>query len=168
MSTAAASQSQDIPAETDKRKRLQVRGKLKRAVDLLIYGDESGKRYDHITAARAANYHPASMRKALELPHVIAYLRKQKQVFRESVSGANIHVLREIRDDSGNAMARLGAVKLLEDDGTQRRGTNVQVNVMTPGVMVDLTAKQVAPLIDHQEIIELNPLEDQGDVPHDM
>lgn len=157
-----------VPGSRDDPKPKAVKGKLKVALDLMIYGDDDGNPCEWNEAAVKAKFSTRAMRLALEKGHVQRYLKVQKDVFRKSVSASNILHARRIRNASGNAMASLGAIKLLEQIGEQKHSTSVNVNVITPGVMVDLTAKQVAPLIDHQEIIELNPLEDQGDVGHDV
>jgi hypothetical protein len=170
VSTAIATVApNDLQSRPDKAKAPapKVQGKLKRALDLMIFGDEAGNTYGFLEASRSVNYPVPSMRRALERQHVQRYLREQKQVFRASVSGANILHLQKIRDQTDNRMAQLGAIKLLEDDGSQKRGPSVQVNVITPGVMVDLTAKSPAPLIEDQTIIELNPLEDNEAVGHE-
>lgn len=169
MSTAVATTSNDLPAapKPDKPKRVDIRGKLKRALDLMVYGDESGKRYDHITAPRAVGFSTSAMRKALERPHVVRYLQEQKQVFRKSLSAANIHVLGEIRDDSGNAMARLGAVKLLEQMDERAPAASSAYRNVTPGVVVIVNAQRSTPLIDHQALIEINPLIDKAEIGHD-
>jgi hypothetical protein len=88
-------------------------------------------------------------------------------VLRTGERARNIQRLTEIRDQDSNMAAAVTAVKVLEDvsDAT-RRGTNVSINI-TPGVVVDLSAQKPAPLIDHQEIIELNPLENNEAVGHD-
>lgn len=84
-------------------------------------------------AARKQDFTVRAMRYALERPHVIRYLREQKQVFRASASSQNISRLVAIRDQGSNAMAQLGAIKLLEqvDEQEERKGA-----VRTPGVTI--------------------------------
>lgn len=122
-------------------KRLQIGKKLKAALDLMVW---QGKRWNE--AARAVDFEGSSMRKALERPHVQAYLRAQKQVFRASVSCRNISVLEEIRDSGENQMARLGAVKLLEQIDEQAQatasagksaGVTIQILQVMPGSVTD-------------------------------
>jgi hypothetical protein len=145
----------------------QIGRKLKLALDLMVFGDIDGNPYEWNDAARKVGLSLVAMRKALERAHVLRYLREQKQVFRQSVSASNILHARRIRNASGNAMASLGAIKLLEqmDERAPAAGTNAR-NVI-PGVVVIVNANREAPLIDHQRIIEVNPLQSQDDVGHD-
>jgi hypothetical protein len=111
-------------------KRREVRGKCKRALDRMVW---EGQPWDE--AAKAENYTVASMRKALERPHVRAYLQEQKQVFRASASSQNISRLVKIRDQDENRMASLGAVKLLEE-GSEIGGNDTPVR--TPGISIQI------------------------------
>jgi len=167
MSTAVAVTPDQTPAKTDKPKPARIRGKLKLALDLMVYGKD-GKRFDHVTAPREVGFTGSAMRKALERADVQRYLSEQKQVFRKSLSAGNIHVLGEIRDDSGNAMARLGAVKLLEQMDQQAPSQSAAARNVTPGVVVVINANREAPLIDHQRVIEINPLQSNEDVGHEV
>lgn len=157
-----------LPAKPDKKRAPQVTGKLKRALDLMVFGDgETEKTYDHITAPRAVGFNCASMRKALDRPHVQRYLREAKQVFRQSVSGANILVLKRIRDDSGNSMARLGSIKLLEQLDERAPTSQATQRNVQPGVVVIVNANPGPGVMTHQGIIEVNPLQSNDDVPAD-
>jgi hypothetical protein len=126
------------PAKPDKPSRaLKVTGKLKTALDLMVFGPTDGEQpgiaLSLADACRATNLHYATMRKALDKPHVRQYLNAQKQVFRASVSAANISRLAEIRDTSGNAMAKLGAIKVLEgisDDPAAAAGVSRAAGVV--------------------------------------
>jgi hypothetical protein len=95
---------------TDKPKRpLEVRGKLAEALDLIAY---QGTPYDE--AARKAGLTVRAMRMALAKPHVIRYLRTQRQVLLASMSGANVLAMAQVRSQTENQNARVGAVKQLE------------------------------------------------------
>jgi hypothetical protein len=144
----------------------QIGRKLKIALDCMVYGDENGEPCEWDDAARKAGLSLVAMRKALERAHVLRYSREQKQVFRQSVSAANILHARRIRNASGNAMASLGAIKLLEQmDERAPAHSGAQKNV-TPGVVVVINNDRATPLIDHQTVIEINPLQSQEDVGH--
>jgi hypothetical protein len=131
-------------------KRMQIRRKLKAALDGMIW---SGLAFDE--AARAANFNVRAMRKALERPHVRNYLRTQKQVFRESVSAANIHRAREIRDQTDNQMAAIKAIQVIEQlgDVDHARG-GISGEPLLPGLTIVITntrdATTVGPVIDHE------------------
>jgi hypothetical protein len=95
------------PSKPDKT--LKVTGKNKAAIDLMVW--EGLKRRD---AANQAGLKDHALYVALTKPHVKAYYMEQLDVLRTSERARNIHALVEVRDASGNAMARVGAVKALE------------------------------------------------------
>lgn len=139
-------------ATTDKppKKRMQIRGKLQVALDKMIW---EGLPFNE--AAHAANFNVCAMRKALGRPHVLAYLRAERDVLRASMCPRNIHVLAEVRDQTGNQMARVQAVKALEQLGDEQQasvtkqalpGLVVVVNTVQPvanPLHVDLEASAV-------------------------
>lgn len=112
----------------------RVAGKLVIALQAIVREGQ-----DLQQAAQAAGLTTHTLRRALEKPHVIAYLKAQKDVFRAYISGQNIHRLAEIRDASGNAMAKLGAIKLLEqvDEHDQRSSAGAR----SPGVVIIVGSK---------------------------
>ena len=172
MSTATEQQQRPanvvVPATKADPKPKQIGGKVKRALDLMIFGDDDGTPYEWNDAANKVGLSLQHMRKALERPHVIRYLREQKQVFRQSVSASNILHARRIRNQRDNQMASLGAIKLLEQmDERAPAHSGTQKNV-TPGVVVVINANREAPLIDHQRVIEINPLQSNEDVGHEV
>jgi hypothetical protein len=101
----------------------RVTGKLKVALDLMVFGptegDNLGCALAMDDAAREAGLTTRTIRLALDRPHVRQYLNQQKQVFRASASAQNISALVKLRDKSGNAMAQLGAIKVLEQIGDE-------------------------------------------------
>lgn len=107
LSIPAPASLPDLPK--DPKRPAAVTPKVKAAIDMMV---EDGKRWED--AATDAGLTVRAMRKALEKPEVVRYLRARKQVFRASVSAANISVLAEIRDKGENQMARLGAIRMLE------------------------------------------------------
>lgn len=146
----------------------QIGRKLKIALDLMVFGDENGDPCEWDEAARKANLTARAMRMALERAHVQRYLREQKQVFRASVSAANILHARRIRNQTGNAMASLGAIKLLEQLENEPQAQSGATRNVTPGVVVVINNNRDAPLIDHQRVIEINPLQSNDDVGHEV
>jgi len=115
----------------------RVTGKLAEAITLMV---EEGARWDE--AAVKAGLTVRNMRLALERPHVVAFLRARKQVFREAASTANIKRLCEIRDAANN-MPAVQAIKLLEqipdDNASSSKG-------LMPGFVVQIVnVQQPAP-----------------------
>lgn len=169
--TALATRTSSQVQTPDKPKRAaQVTGKLKAALDLMVFGpvdgDQAGLALDMVQACRAVSFNAAAMRKALDRPHVRQYLNKQKQVFRASASAQNISRLVDIRDKSGNAMAQLGAIKILEADesGSERKSA-----APTPGITIVIAgenaraAVQVNTAAHTHSPDSVSPLDDDGD-----
>jgi hypothetical protein len=90
---------------------------------------------DFIAAAKANGLKPDSMRRYLNAPQVVAFIRKERARFRASVCSANEYVLQEIRDNGENTMARVRAVQVLEqlDEVSTMRRTGEQVS---PGICI--------------------------------
>jgi hypothetical protein len=138
-------------------KRSEIRGKLRQALDSMVW---EGLSYDQ--AARTVNYHVRSMRRALGRPDVLAYLNRERQVLRASVSPRNIHRLVEIRDADNN-MPAVQAIKVLEQLGEDQhsRGNSANappgvtiriVNVVQPGQSVE-RQPVTTPVIEHDATV---------------
>lgn len=165
---ATATNSSPVIPSKEKKRALKVSGKLKTALDLMVFGDQSDgnqRAFTFVEAARAVKMNAAAMRKALEKPHVRQYLNAQKVVFRESASAQNISRAIELRDQDENKTAAIQAIRYLDGEGSagNRVNVGVQVNV-TPGVVIDLTEPKGPPVIEDDRIIEVNPLNQQRDV----
>jgi hypothetical protein len=135
----------------------KVTGKLSQAIDRMV---ELGEPWDE--AGRAVGMDARSMRKALAKPHVIRHLKQRREVFRESACAGNIHTLLEIRAQRDNQMARVQAVKALEqlgDDPAQKAQS-----VQSPGIVIVVGAGAVAApvLTEHQRALDAKPLIEQG------
>lgn len=137
-------------------KRKQLGPKLRKVISLMVHeGMEMDK------AARAANTSTRAIRKALERPHVLAYVKRTKEVFRASISSQNIFHAAKIRNKSGNAMAKLGAIKLLEGmsdepnvTGTRSQAPGVVVVVVQPGAQapeMHTVPTQSGTVIEHDQ-----------------
>lgn len=107
----------------------KVSGRLKCAMDALIW--EGKSRAD---AARRANMSEHSLYAALRKPHVKAYYLAELDVLRTSERARNIHTLAEVRDQTSNQMARVQAVKALEQiDGVEAQTGN---RAALPGMQI--------------------------------
>lgn len=135
---------------------LRVRGKLKRALDLMTWGTPEGKAVEWDQAARDVGLTVRALRMALERGHVITYLREQKRAFRSAISAANPLALKDVRDNSANGLARVRAVQVLEGDEVP---APVGGRHVAPGVVVQINMHREM-LID-ETLIEINPVEDQ-------
>lgn len=135
--------------------KLTVSGKLKAAVDLMLY--EGSCRAD---AAKAAGMTDHSLREAFKKPHVKAYYNAGLDVLRTSERAKNISALARIRDNSENGMAVVSAAKALEqlsETETAHRGhglptaPGLQIVIVQPGEPVKPRIINVAPNKDDAE-----------------
>ena len=127
----------------------KVTGKLKRALDAMIW--DGLKRDD---AAREAGMSVHGLREALKRPHVKQYYKAALVVLRDNEQARNVHALIEVRDQQTNQMARVQAVKALEqlsDEPTS--GAHSQ---KLPGLVVQINVGPAAP----QPIIDVSPTND--------
>jgi len=111
----STSPAKPLPFPPKTTSRLQVRGKLAVALRTIIHEGQ-----DIAPAAERAGMTGHAVRCALAKPHVIAWMKQEREVFRAYVSAQNIHRAKEMRDTSGNAMAQLGAMKLIEQIGDEQ------------------------------------------------
>jgi hypothetical protein len=109
----------NLPATTPKRSPPgKVGGRLKQCIDAMVWRNLTDNE-----AAVEFKMHVTSIRKALKLPHVLRYLKEQREVLHARELARNSHTLIDVRDNSPNGMARIAAVRELErasDEGEQR------------------------------------------------
>lgn len=142
-------------AAKTKSKALKVTGKLKVAIDAMVW-----EGLDYADAGRKAELTAYAIRSALSRPHVLAYQREQLQVLRSSEYARNIRRAVEIRDAANN-MPAIHAIRYL--DGENADNTS-GINGMhrSPGMTVVVV--QTAPLIAPQRQIDDKPLIEHEDV----
>jgi hypothetical protein len=133
--------------------------RVKAAIHAMIF-----KGLRRAEAAADAQLSEIALYNALRKPVVLAYWNEQLKVLRESARARNVHVLEEIRDQSGNDMARVAAIKVLEPPAEQRGGGMSLTLNITPGYVIDLSEETGGPQIDGQAREVPNPLSQQGDV----
>lgn len=134
-------------------KHLKVTGKLRTACDHLVY---EGLAYDE--AARKADLTVRAMRYALTRPHVIRYLREQREVLRASMCGANLLALADVRDQRDNQNARVAAVNALERmDEVAARPSSVG---STPGLTIQIITPQLS-TPDQHLVVDASPTPDE-------
>ena len=130
----------------------RIGGRLKQALDLMVWGDGERRYFPDNEAAAIAGLNVLSIHNALHKPHVHAYYRTQCQVLRARESPANIHRLCEIRDAADN-MPAVNAIKTLEglDEDLMRRNTDTP----TPGIVLRIVnVTQSAPIIPSAKMID--------------
>src|SRR5437879_751411 len=90
-------------------KRLRVTGKLRIAIEAMIW--EGLPRKD---AAALAGLADSSLRFALRKPHVLAHYSAELAALRTSLRARNLHRLDGIADKSKNDMAKVASIKAME------------------------------------------------------
>jgi hypothetical protein len=137
-------------AAVDRTKPGKVTGRLKVALHAMVWlGMKRAQAAEH------AGLKEQSLYVALCRPHVRTYYLAQLEVLRTSERARNIHTLAEVRDQTSNQMARVQAVKALEqlEDQPASRGGAQQAPGFVIVVQQALTPQQrniqPKPLIEH-------------------
>lgn len=149
---------QAIQAKTASKPR-KVTGALAIACKAIVW---QGQELDQ--AAAEAGITTRTLRLALDRPHVRAFIKAERDVFRAYVSGQNIHHAAEIRNKSGNAMARLGAMKYIDGEQDQGLGSNGQRQ--SPGLTIIIEGahhSRDVRVIDDKPLISLDPVRNGDD-----
>jgi hypothetical protein len=138
----------------------KVTGKLKAALDAMVW---DGLKRDDAAAKAGLSIH--GLREALRRPHVRHHYLAQLEVLRTSARARNIHVLEEIRDDSGNAMARVQAVKALEQLDNEQQGSAAARTSPGFAIVVVTDGSHTAHMreIDGKSLISQDAVSHQGD-----
>lgn len=110
-------------------------GKLRLALNYMIWGPENGMALEWQEAARRAGLRVRTMRLAIQKPHVRQYLNEQRRALLAASSAQNISRAAAIRDQDDNKMAAVNAIKLLES-GDVFGGDAAPVR--TPGICIQI------------------------------
>lgn len=126
--------------------RLKVTGKLRTAVMLMVWEGLERKE-----AAATAGLTDHAVKVAFSKPHVKAFYLGQCEVLRTSGRARNIHTLNAVRDQPRNQMARVQAVKALEQLGDDEPETRARQSLpgMTVVVVLGNADGSQARVIDH-------------------
>jgi hypothetical protein len=108
-----------------------VTGKLKTALDLMVW--DNMKRKD---AAEKAGLADSSLRFAFRKPHVMAYYHAELAALRNNLRARNIHRLDGIAETSKNDMAKVGAIKAMEQIADQADERQRPGSVTLPGLQI--------------------------------
>jgi hypothetical protein len=104
------------PREPNRRPQ-PIPAKVRAAVRAMVWGaddDPDAKPLNLVDAAKAAGIAGYVLRRYLDRPGVIAFLRSERRVFREAICAGNEGALRTIRDGAANTMSRVAAIRQLE------------------------------------------------------
>lgn len=119
-------------------RRLTIRRKLKTALDLMVWGDKENVPHEWDAAARAVNFNVAAMRKALERPHVRAYLNAQRTYCRDAIAAKNPRRLAQLRDQDENRGAAVKAIQVMEGFGAEDHGRAPGGTLTLPGLTIQI------------------------------
>jgi len=143
-----------------------IPAKVRAALKLMVYGnDENCTPLDFISAARECGIRPDQMRRYLDRGNVRALLMQERRAFRAAICASNEFALLDVRNNSANGVARIQAVRCLEQldeaDTSTRPGTQ-----QGPGVIVVINTP-TSP-VPQAEIVEVNPIPAPPDDPEPM
>jgi hypothetical protein len=132
---------------------------VKDVLRLMVYGrldDADCQPLDFIAAAKECGIRPDQMRRYLDRPAVRALLMQERRAFRAAICASNEAALLDVRNHSANGMARIAAVRALEQLGDDESGApgaaaspGITIRILTapstPEPMVDVSP--VRPLL---------------------
>lgn len=132
-------------------KPLKVTPKVRAAIEAMVW--QGLKRAE---AAQSAGLKEHSLYVALRSPHVKQHYLSELEVLRTSERARNFHTLCDVRDQTGNQMARVNAVKAMEQlaDDPQSSSTASR----SPGVLIVVGDKASVSVMAHDRSIEPKPL----------
>jgi hypothetical protein len=113
-----------------------VPAKVKVALDLL-FNDPNA---DLASGAAAVDMPTNRLRDQLKLPHVRRYATQERATFIDSLCAGNPAALKEIRDSSKNAMARVAAIRQAEmmKENLDNPASGMLQQRHAPGLVVQL------------------------------
>jgi len=147
-------------AKTRPDKHERIRKRLKYALDAMIWGGPDGTLVDYVAAAKLANISTRVMRKNLEKPQVLAYLRSQREVFRASLSTKTLWHLDQISSQRVNMNAAVAACRAVLGQDEQSR----PITSVSPRLTIVIRPADPSPT---PVTIEAKPLDELGTDPHD-
>lgn len=143
----------------------RISKRLRSALDMMIWGDETGRPLAYDEAAKIINVSTRSMRKSLERPVVRAYLREQREVFRACLTPRSLWHLAEISAQRVNMNAAVAACRtVLGQDEAQIRSSSAFEPHVTIRIVNAVNAAPPAPVIEHEPQPEHEPqrYDDEG------
>lgn len=137
--------------------------KIRRAIELMVFGDEHGKRYpSDREAAAAANVTLRTLREAMRKPAVEAHYNAQMVAKRHGLKAIGLGVIEDVmtNDDlrktaAGNKV-RTDAAKVVLVDAADAQ-VNIQINnsvKVTPGYVIDLSEEKPRMPVLEAEVVE--------------
>jgi hypothetical protein len=136
---------------TDKPER--IRKRLKYALDAMIWGGPDGQIVDYVAAAKLANISTRVMRRNIEKPQVLRYLRTQREVFRASLSTKSLQHLDQLSAQRTNMNAAVAACRaVLGQEDQQPRSFTTESPHLTIKIVTPPAAAPAPVTIEHQAL----------------
>lgn len=143
MSVPATTTDKTPQAPRKAPRQLRITKQIRAAIEQMVW--HGLKRAD---AAKAAGLKDNSLYVALRRPDVKAHYLAELDVLRTSERARNIHTLAEVRDQTSNQMARVQAVKALEQIDEQAAESGNRSNALPGLQIVVVTNGAQAPMVD--------------------
>jgi hypothetical protein len=131
------------PQAPRKRRKPGITAKVQEAIRLMVW--EGLKRGD---AAERAGLRDNSLYIALRRSDVRRHYLDEIRILRTSELAKNVHTLADVRDNSGNDMARVAAAKALDQQVVVDNSQGEIGQVWTPGVVILVGNAPYSPLRD--------------------
>jgi beta-glucosidase-like glycosyl hydrolase len=133
----------------------RISKRLRRALDMMVWPNESGVSLEWYEAAHAADIEKESMRRSLRRPVVRRYLKTEQEVFRASLSSRIPGRLGQLAFQNQNANAAVAACRAVLGQDEQVRSTSGEAR---PWLTIKIVAPEPAaaaiehsaPVIDHE------------------
>lgn len=146
-------------AAKDRSSPLKVTGRLRHAVELMIWQGHSRDE-----AAAAAGLKPKSLYNAFRKHHVRAFFRAELGALRESAHAKNFHHLEKIAAESANDMARVSAIKTMSAIAESEEHASTGGRITQPGMTILIVQPAaIPPAIDVTP--ERDPVANHGSKP---
>jgi hypothetical protein len=128
----------NLPTESARPNRIDcMTPRVRKAVDLMVW---HGKPYDE--AAKEVGLTTRAMRLALGKPHVVAAVKRELQVLRESEQPRNIRRLVQIRDKADNMPAVQAIDRLMRSPDDVAAGSGASAS---PGITIRIINQAPTP-----------------------
>jgi hypothetical protein len=113
--------------------------KIRAVCDLMVFGrqdDENCAPLSFIDAAKECGVAPDIMRRWLDRGQARKYLLGQRRLFRAAICSGNELALLDIRQNAANSMARIAAVRTLEQLEAEADAPNRNPDREMPGITI--------------------------------
>lgn len=158
LQSATANSTSSQPAlKSDQKpeRKLKITPRVRDAIHNMVW---LGLKRDE--AATNAGIKDNSLYIALRRPDVKAYYLKELDVLRTSERARNIHTLAEVRDQTSNQMARVQAVKALEQISDEEQGNRTAQS--SPGMVIVINNGPV-PSVSGPHVNDIRAIEGRHD-----